>query len=252
MDRRYLAATLAIVATFAVFSRGLRNGELKTLACRGYSAVMQRFADSPRMIGKVRVHLRPSQPEEAQMLAEMNLPMVRDQAQAAALIARQNAEAARCAREQALREAAQARREAERVRREAMRMRQDIAAAAISVRPVVIKVSPPDGIPRQIHLQVPDVIMPGGGSYEVDFTTKQLARLNDAAAQLAEAQLQSADLASQAAAGAQGTGCALSRSWSRRMQVQYGSAMRTAIHAMQNSMNSKNAAKGVVKTGGYL
>ena len=62
MDRRYLAATLAIVATFAVFSRGLRNGELKTLVCRGYSTMMQRFGGSSGMIGKVGVHLRPSQP----------------------------------------------------------------------------------------------------------------------------------------------------------------------------------------------
>lgn len=251
MDRRYLAATLAIVATFAVFSRGLRSGELKTLVCRGYSTMMQRFGDSSRMIGKVRVHLRPSQPEEAQMLAEMNLPMVRDQAQAAALMARQNAQAARCAREQALREAAQARREAERVQREAMRMQHDIAAA-ISARPIIVKVSPPDGIPRQIHLQVPEVVTPGGGSYEVDFTTEQLARLNEAAAQLAEAQLHGADLASQAPAGAEGTGCSGSRSWSRRVQAQYGSAMRTAIHAIQNSVNSKNATKSAVKTGGYL
>lgn len=245
MDRRYLAATLAIVATFAVMSRGLRSGQLVTLACRGYSALMEHFNEnSSRAMGKIHVPLRPSHPEEAQMLAEMNLPLVREQAKVAALVARQNVEAAKCAREQALRQAAQARREAQKARLQAMRAQQ---GAAAFTRPIVVELGGMNGIEHAIHLQTQKL-----AAADVDFAAQQLTRLNDAAARLAVVQLQSADLASQAAAGAEGSGCTVSRTWSRQLQAQYRNAMRNALHAIQNSVNSRNAVKAVVNTGGYL
>jgi len=246
MDRRYLAATLAIVATFAVMSRGLRSGQMMTLACRGYSALMEHFnEDSSRAI-KIHVPLRPSHPEEAQMLAEMNLPLVREQAKAAALVVRQNVQAAKCAREQALRQAAQARREAQKLRQQAMREQQGARAAAFT-RPIVVELGDMNGIEHAIHLQTEKL-----AAADVDFATEQLTRLNNAAVRLAMVQLQSADLASQAAAGAEGSGCTVSRTWSRQLQAQYRNAMRNALHAIQNSVNSRNAVKTVVNTGGYL
>jgi hypothetical protein len=79
-------------------------------------------------MGKVRTHLRPGYPEEAQLLAEMNLPIAMAQAKVAEEVARQNMAAARCAR-------ATAKREAERARREATRMRERMAHSNASAMP---------------------------------------------------------------------------------------------------------------------
>ncbi len=122
MERRYLVAALAIIATFAVFSHGLRTLERVSLTygqraeaklqakCNAEDSAVSRF------VGKVRTHLRPGYAEEAQMLAEMNLPIVRAQAKVAEQMARQNMAAAQCARATALREAERAQREATRMR----------------------------------------------------------------------------------------------------------------------------------------
>ena len=63
------------------------------------------------------------------MLAEMNLPMVRAQANAAALAAKQEVREAQCARDIALRDAQLARRDAERARSEARRTRQNVVVS---------------------------------------------------------------------------------------------------------------------------
>ena len=74
MERRYLVAALAIIATFAVFSHGFRTLEHVSLLygqqvgadlkakCNADASAASRF------MGKVRTHLRPGYPEEAQML----------------------------------------------------------------------------------------------------------------------------------------------------------------------------------------
>ena len=142
MERRYLVATLAIIATFAVFSRGFRTLEHVSLLYGQHAGADLRAkcnADASaasRFMGKVRTHLRPGYPEEAQMLAEMNLPIAMAQAKVAEEVARQNMAAARCARETALREAQRARREAERPQREAMRMRERMAHSNASAMPI--------------------------------------------------------------------------------------------------------------------
>ncbi len=135
MERRYVVAALAIIATFAVFSRGLRTLERVSLTyghraqadlrakCNAEDSAVSRF------VGKVRTHLRPSYPEEAQMLAEMNLPIAMAQAKVAEQVARQNMAAAQCARATALREA-------ERAQREATRMREKMARANASAMPI--------------------------------------------------------------------------------------------------------------------
>jgi hypothetical protein len=144
MERRYLVAALAIIATFAVFSHGFRTLEHVSLLygqhvgadvkakCNSEASAASRF------MGKVRSHLRPGYPEEAQLLAEMNLPIAMAQAKVAEEVARQNMAAARCARETALREAQRARREAERAQREATRMRERMAhnSANASAMPI--------------------------------------------------------------------------------------------------------------------
>ncbi len=122
MERRYLVATLAIIATFALFSRGLRSIEQRSLTLGQHvGADLRAKCDSDtsaasRFMGKVRTHLRPGYPEEAQLLAEMNLPIAMAQAKAAEGIMRQNMAAAQCARATALREAERAQRQATRMR----------------------------------------------------------------------------------------------------------------------------------------
>ncbi len=137
MERRYLVAALTIIATFAVFSHAFRTLEHVSLLY-GHHAGAKCNADASaasRFIGKVRTHLRPGYPEEAQLLAEMNLPIAMAQAKVAEEVARQNIAAAQCARATALREAQRARREAQRAQREAIRIRDKTAHTKASAMP---------------------------------------------------------------------------------------------------------------------
>jgi hypothetical protein len=141
MERRYLVAALAIIATFAVFSHGFRTLEHVSLLYGHHAAAdltakcNSEASAASRFIGKVRTHLRPGYPEEAQLLAEMNLPIAMAQAKVAEEVARQNIAAAQCARATALREAQRARREAERAQREAIRIRDKMAHTNASAMP---------------------------------------------------------------------------------------------------------------------
>jgi hypothetical protein len=133
MERRYLVATLAVIATFAVFSHGLRTVEPALLSysqnaganlkakCNADTSAVSRF------MSKVRTYLSPDYPDEAQLMADMNLPIAMAQAKAAEEVARQNIAAAQCARDTALRQAELGRREADRAQRQAARMRDRMA-----------------------------------------------------------------------------------------------------------------------------
>jgi len=126
MERRYLVAALAIIATFAVFSRGFHALEaisfdhsqknLKTMAaakCWASSAALS--------IAKVRARVhRDYPPEQAQLVAEMNLPAM--ESTIAEQMSRQEVAISRCAREKALQQA-------ERAHRDAMRAQQDYVRA---------------------------------------------------------------------------------------------------------------------------
>jgi len=139
MERRYLVATLAIVATFATFSSGFQSLKHISLLNGQHPSILSRLAD------KVRSQLHPAYPEEAQLLAEMNLPLAAAQAQAAEQAAKQSEAAAQCARERAMREA-------ERARRDAMRMSAEIAReTSISVAPVVINLKGLDGLDQRMQ-----------------------------------------------------------------------------------------------------
>ena len=138
MERRYLVAALAIIATFAVFSRGFRTLEHVSLSYGqhvGATAKSKCDGDvsaASRFMGKVRTHLRPGYPEEAQLLAEMNLPIAMAQAKVAEQVARQNLAAAQCARATALREAERAQREATRMRDKMAHTHGDASAMPIA------------------------------------------------------------------------------------------------------------------------
>ena len=78
MERRYLVATLALVATFAVFSHEFRSGHLDNLPClraelKSEIACAKHYL-ADQLMAKLRPFVDRNAPEEPQMLAELNLP----------------------------------------------------------------------------------------------------------------------------------------------------------------------------------
>lgn len=134
MERRYLAATLAIVATFMVLSHGFRSLEQIVLLHA------QRVREAHQ-----RLQRRSGFPEEAQLLAEMNVPLARAQAQLAAQAAARELASARQTQDTA-------RREAERARGEAMKMRDQMACRAATL-PMSFNLAVPADLDRTIRVQ---------------------------------------------------------------------------------------------------
>jgi hypothetical protein len=78
MERRYLAATLALAATFAIVSRGFDSGKLAKLP-RSRAEVVADLTCAKRyvaqqLMAKLEPYVDRGAPEQAQMLAELNLP----------------------------------------------------------------------------------------------------------------------------------------------------------------------------------
>ena len=141
MERRYLVASLAIIATFATFSSGFRSLQQLSQQRGQHCPTLSRWA------AELKTRLHPAYPEEAQLLAEMNLPIAAAQARVAQQAMQQSEAAAQCARETA-------RREAERARRDAVRMHEEIAREArMSVTPVVVDLSGLDNLDSRIQIK---------------------------------------------------------------------------------------------------
>lgn len=159
MERRYLVAALAIVATFAVFSRGFhalqrvsfdRSENFEAIAaahCWANTAAQE--------VAKVRAHLRHGySPEQAQMVAEMNMPAM--ESTIVEQMARQNQAISRCAREKAMLQAERYQRQmmqqAEHAQREAVRMQKEYARAyAIPASASAYAVSVPPDLGKRIE-----------------------------------------------------------------------------------------------------
>ena len=115
MERRYLVATLALVATFATFSREFRAGYLAKLPRTGaelradLACAKHYVAD--QLVAKVSPFVDRGIPEEQQMIAELNLPVLvranekvaESQALVAEQVAERNCEAAQREQERAMR-----------------------------------------------------------------------------------------------------------------------------------------------------
>jgi hypothetical protein len=115
MERRYLAATLALVATFAIFSREFRAGYLAKLPRTGaelradLACAKHYVAD--QLVAKVSPFVDRGIPEEQQMIAELNLPVLvlanekvaESQALVAEQVAERNCEAVQREQERAMR-----------------------------------------------------------------------------------------------------------------------------------------------------
>ena len=115
MERRYLIATLALVATFAIFSREFRAGHLANLPCtraelKAEIACAKRYL-ADQFVARIRPFVDRGVPEEQQIVAELNLPVLaaanqkiaETQVQLAQLTVEKNCEAAMRAQESALR-----------------------------------------------------------------------------------------------------------------------------------------------------
>ena len=115
MERRYLVATLALVATFAIFSREFRAGHLANLPCSRAALMSElrcaRQYVANQLLAKIRPFVDRGVPEEQQMVAELNLPalaaanekVAEVQAMLAQQTAEDNCEAAMRVQERALR-----------------------------------------------------------------------------------------------------------------------------------------------------
>jgi len=139
MERRYVVAALAIIATFAGFSHGFQSLQRLSLQHnqRGQAMSGPQCNSLPsivsRWVARVKSELHPSSPEEAQMLAEMNVPVAEMQARAAEQAAQQAQVAAEIARHTAMREAEHARRDAAKMREEMARTEQSIRVAPVTI-----------------------------------------------------------------------------------------------------------------------
>ena len=148
MERRYLVAILAIIATFATFSRGFQSLQQFSLR-RGQHSQAVTGSQCDRMpsivsrwIAKFKSELRPAYPEEAQLLAEMNLPIAAAQAKVAEQAVKQSQVAAETAM-----------RDAERARLDVMRMKQQMAHTATAVAPVTIDLSGLDNLDIKMRVK---------------------------------------------------------------------------------------------------
>jgi hypothetical protein len=157
MERRYLVAALAMIVAFAATSHGFRALQQMSVMRVRHSGAMAHSMHEPscaaRALAKIRTRLRPRYPEEAQLLAEMNVPLTGLDTMAGQMaqqmteqMARQNTAIAQCA-------TAQAMRDADRARRDAMRMQQNMTRAAerASLGPLALEMNLPSDLDQRIN-----------------------------------------------------------------------------------------------------
>jgi multidrug efflux pump subunit AcrA (membrane-fusion protein) len=179
------------------------------------------------------------------MLAEMNLPILRVEAKAAALAAQQQVQVAKCERETALREAAAARREAQRARQDARQIRRDVTLTVPDLGPtsIMLKLDDMPQMDRRIQVRA-DAMQRRVEVRTVHITADQLEHIDSAVA-VATANLNRVDFTPVIVGhGGAALKCPSSRSWSQQMQVQYGNAMRHALQSIHNSINVTNVHQG--------
>ena len=143
MERRYLVAALAMIAAFAATSHGFRALQQMSAIHARHSGAMAHSTHEPncasRALAKIRTHLRPRYPEEAQLLAEMNVPLANMETTIEEQMARQNSAVAQCATAQAI--------------RDAMRMQQNMTHAAeqASLGPMALEMNLPSDLDQRIN-----------------------------------------------------------------------------------------------------
>ena len=119
MERRYLVATVALVATFAIFSQAFGSGRLAKLPrsraeARADIACVRRTV-AQRIMAKLEPYVDSRAPEQAQMVAELNLPEL-------ARLQQQVDDAQRMAQEQVVRQKCQAAQQAQHAAQQVYKM----------------------------------------------------------------------------------------------------------------------------------
>jgi hypothetical protein len=147
MERRYLVASLAIVVTFATLSSGFKSLQQLSQQRGQHPSTLSRWA------AELKTHLHPLAAEEAQMLAEMNLPPAPAQARVAEQAIQQSVAAARCARETARRQAERAKRDAERMQEQIARQTRITASSPLS-----IDLKGLDGLDQRIQIRTAAIV----------------------------------------------------------------------------------------------
>ena len=144
MERGYLVAVLAIIATFTGLSHGLRSlDHWWLIRVQRTNQVATRpechASTAARALAKINAHLRPHYAEEAQLLAEMNMPVIDVPSDAG------ENNITRCARARAMAEA-------EHARRDMLQMQRDMGRAAqqLQMTPLSLQISLPPDFEKQI------------------------------------------------------------------------------------------------------
>jgi len=141
MERKYLVAVLAIIATFATVSSGFKSLQQLSQQRGQCPSTLSRWA------AELKTHLHPADAENVQLFAKVDPPPAPAQASVAEQAVQQSQAAARCARETAMREA-------ERARRDAIRMQERTAREMrITVAPVSIDLQGLDGLDQRIQVR---------------------------------------------------------------------------------------------------
>jgi hypothetical protein len=233
MERRYLVAALAIVATFTGLSRGFQSLQhlsplqvhhLRVLArvkCEASTA-------AARAMARVKTQLHPGYPEEAQLLAEMNAPMPPLEAKIA-LPAAPPPPPAPCA-------AAMAEREAQRAHRDTMRMRQHAAhlATSIGVDPISVRLNLPSDFERRIQARAEAMV----ARTEAEQERMQIAaaRMQESYARMAEAAPVAVDVVEQPDIHVDThISCKVATHWQQQTQQ----VIRKAMQQMQYGFTSR-------------
>lgn len=138
MERGYLVALLSIVAVFTGTSHGFRSLEQWSARhLRQFGVVAQQKCHSntsARALAEMSALPHAHFAEEAQLLAELNLP-TRAQAATVEEMARQAVDSARCTRVRAMQEADRARRDMQRARRDMVQVRVDPLSLQVNLPP---------------------------------------------------------------------------------------------------------------------
>ena len=152
MERGYLVAVLAIVATFSGLSHGFRAAEQWSVLHLRHFGTLARSecptAAAQRAIAKVQTRLRPHSAEEAQLLAEMNVPVPPIPPDVAANLASEDGVPTACARARTMQQA-------ERARHDMLKMQRDMERASRQMRiePLSIRVQFPPDFQQRIQEQ---------------------------------------------------------------------------------------------------
>ena len=152
MERGYLVAVLAIIATFTGLSRGFHAAEQwSVIHIQRFGAMAKSECHAnaaTRAIAKVQSRLRPHYAQESQLLAEMNVPVPPVPPDMTEDLATPSVAASSCARARIMQEAQHAQRQMLRMQREMER-----TSRQMRIEPMAIHVQFPPDFQQRIQAQ---------------------------------------------------------------------------------------------------